>query len=33
VRFDKPLYFYVENFIGFPVGSAVPSSSYSERLK
>ncbi|NQT83340.1 fibronectin type III domain-containing protein, partial [bacterium] len=28
VQFDKPLYFYVENFLGFPVGGAVPSGYY-----
>ncbi|MBL0275016.1 MAG: fibronectin type III domain-containing protein [Anaeromyxobacter sp.] len=25
VRFDRPLPFYVEDFLGFPVGSAVPA--------
>ena len=24
VRFDRPLWYYVEDYIGFPVGSAVP---------
>jgi RHS repeat-associated protein len=28
VRFDRPLAFYVENFIGFPVGMAVPTGYY-----
>jgi RHS repeat-associated protein len=28
VTFDRPLYFYVEDFIGFPVGSAVPAGYY-----
>lgn len=31
VRFDKPLYFYVEDFIGFPVGGAVPSGYYDRQ--
>jgi RHS repeat-associated protein len=28
VRFDRPLPYYVENFLGFPVGSAVPVGYY-----
>jgi hypothetical protein len=28
VTFDKPVDFYVENFLGFPVGSAVPTGYY-----
>jgi RHS repeat-associated protein len=28
VTFDKPVSFYVENFLGFPVGSAVPTGYY-----
>jgi RHS repeat-associated protein len=28
VQFNQPLYIYLENFIGFPVGSAVPSGYY-----
>lgn len=28
VRFSKPLYHYVENFLGFPVGSAAPVGYY-----
>lgn len=28
VRFDKPLVMWVENFLGFPVGSAVPVGYY-----
>jgi len=28
VTFNQPLPFYVENFIGFPVGSIVPTGSY-----
>jgi RHS repeat-associated protein len=31
VRFDKPLHFYVEDFIGFPVGSAVPTGYYDRQ--
>lgn len=30
VEFDKPLYNYVDNFIGFPVGTAVPAAYYDE---
>jgi RHS repeat-associated protein len=28
VRFDKPVYFYVENFLNFPVGGIVPTGYY-----
>lgn len=28
VEFDRPVYVYVDNFLGFPVGTAVPSGSY-----
>lgn len=28
VRFSQPLYFYVDNFLGFPVGMAVPAGYY-----
>lgn len=28
VRFDRPVYVYVENFIGFPVGGIVPAGWY-----
>lgn len=28
VTFDRPLAFYVENFLGFPVGGAVPTGYY-----
>jgi sugar lactone lactonase YvrE len=28
VRFDRPVYLYVENFLGFPVGWAVPLGYY-----
>jgi len=31
VRFDKPLFHYVEDFIGFPVGSAVPTGYYDRQ--
>jgi len=31
VTFDKPLYFYVEDFIGFPVGTAVPTGYYDRQ--
>ena len=30
VRFSKPLYNYVDNFLGFPVGAAVPNGYYDE---
>jgi len=29
VLFDQPVYVYVEDFIGFPVGSAVPTGYYN----
>lgn len=28
VQFDRPVAFYLENFLGFPVGTAVPAGSY-----
>ena len=28
VRFDKPVFFYVENFLNFPVGGIVPAGYY-----
>ncbi|HTN52791.1 MAG TPA: fibronectin type III domain-containing protein [Anaeromyxobacter sp.] len=28
VQFSQPVYVYLENFLGFPVGSRVPSGSY-----
>ncbi len=31
VAFDQPVYFHVENFIGFPVGSAVPVGYYDRQ--
>ena len=31
VTFDKPVAVYVENFIGFPVGSAVPAGYYDRQ--
>jgi hypothetical protein len=31
VLFDEPVYFYLEDFIGFPVGSAVPTGYYDKR--
>jgi RHS repeat-associated protein len=31
VHFDRPFYFYVEDFIGFPVGGAVPSGYYDRQ--
>ncbi len=31
VRFDEPVPFYVENFLGFPVGGAVPTGYYDRR--
>jgi RHS repeat-associated protein len=31
VRFSQPLYFYLEDFIGFPVGGAVPTGYYDRR--
>lgn len=30
VQFNEPLYYYVEDFIGFPVGSPVPAGYYDE---
>lgn len=32
VRFDRPVAFYVENFVGMPVGTIVPVGSYDRRL-
>ncbi|WP_284646252.1 fibronectin type III domain-containing protein [Paenibacillus silviterrae] len=32
VRFSQPLYMYVDNFIGFPVGEAVPLGYYDRQL-
>jgi len=32
VRFDRPVYFYVENFLDFPVGTPVPVGYY-DRMK
>ena len=32
VQFDKPLIHYVENFLGFPVGSPVPTGSFDADL-
>jgi RHS repeat-associated protein len=31
VRFDKPVFFYVENFLNFPVGGIVPAGFYDYR--
>jgi hypothetical protein len=31
VRFSQPVYSYTEDFLGFPVGSIVPSGSYNYR--
>jgi RHS repeat-associated protein len=31
VHFSQPLYYYVENFIGFPVGGAVPTGYYDRQ--
>jgi RHS repeat-associated protein len=31
VRFDQPYYFYLDDFIGFPVGSAVPAGYYDKQ--
>ena len=31
VSFDRPLPFYVENFLGFPVGGAVPTGYYDRQ--
>jgi RHS repeat-associated protein len=33
VEFSQPVYTYVEDFIGFPVGSAVPVGYYDESLE
>jgi hypothetical protein len=32
VRFDRPVYFYVENFLNFPVGGIVPAGYYNRSL-
>ncbi len=32
VRFSQPVAMYVENFLGFPVGTAVPAGSYDRDL-
>ncbi|KRE82401.1 hypothetical protein ASG89_14170 [Paenibacillus sp. Soil766] len=32
VRFSQPLYTYVDNFLGFPVGEVVPSGYYDRQL-
>jgi len=29
IEFDAPVYYYVDNFIGFPVGAAVPCGYYN----
>lgn len=31
IRFNQPLYHYVENFLGFPVGMAVPTGYYDRQ--
>jgi RHS repeat-associated protein len=31
VQFSQPLYYYLENFLGFPVGSIVPSGYYDRQ--
>jgi RHS repeat-associated protein len=31
VVFDRPLYYYVDNFLGFPVGSAVPYGYFDRK--
>ncbi|HUU04164.1 MAG TPA: RHS repeat-associated core domain-containing protein [Myxococcota bacterium] len=31
VEFDGQVYFYVDNFLGFPVGSAVPTGHFDEQ--
>ncbi len=31
VKFDQPVYFYVENFLNFPVGTPVPVGYYDEK--
>jgi hypothetical protein len=33
IQFDKPVYFYVENFLGFPEGSGVPYGYYESDKK
>ncbi|MBN1407519.1 MAG: hypothetical protein JW956_07015, partial [Calditrichaceae bacterium] len=33
VEFDSPVYVYVDNFLGFPVGLDVPSGYYDRKLK
>ncbi|HEV8542044.1 MAG TPA: hypothetical protein VGR78_06615, partial [Verrucomicrobiae bacterium] len=33
VQFDRPLYFYVENFLGFPAGQAVPTGYFDRDKK
>ena len=30
VRFDRPVLFYLENFLGFPVGTQVPTAFYDD---
>jgi RHS repeat-associated protein len=32
VVFSQPVYFYVENFLGFPVGSEVPAGFYDREI-
>jgi RHS repeat-associated protein len=32
VQFDKPVFFYLENFLHFPVGIDVPSGAYNKEL-
>jgi hypothetical protein len=31
VRFSQPLYFYVDNFLNFPVGGIVPAGYYDQK--
>jgi len=31
IQFSRPVYFYVENFVGFPVGGAVPTGYYDRK--
>jgi RHS repeat-associated protein len=33
VHFDRPIYHYVENFLGFPVGAPVPVGFYDRKKK
>ncbi|HEY3489693.1 MAG TPA: PASTA domain-containing protein [Candidatus Deferrimicrobiaceae bacterium] len=33
VRLDRPLFHYVENFLGFPVGTPVPVGFYNKKAK